>query len=61
MPMESDYHTMNGWALERLEHIPAEGETFSDDLFTVTVEQVDDQKVTKMLVRIGASSSAQGE
>jgi putative hemolysin len=48
---ESDFNTMNGWALEMLEHIPSVGESFTYDRLTVTVEEMDDQKVTKLLVK----------
>lgn len=47
---ESSYNTMNGWALEKLEHIPEAGESFACGLLTVTVEQMDDQRVTLLLV-----------
>lgn len=47
---DSDYNTMNGWALERLEHIPEVGENFTCGLLTVTVEEMDDQRVTQLLV-----------
>ncbi|MEG0854486.1 MAG: hemolysin family protein [Angelakisella sp.] len=48
---DSSYNTMNGWALERLEHIPEAGEAFNCGLLTVTVEEMDDQRVTQLLVR----------
>lgn len=47
---DSDYNTMNGWALERLEHIPEVGENFTCGLLTVTVDEMDDQRVTQLLV-----------
>ena len=48
---ESDYNTMNGWALEQLEHIPEVGESFTYDMLTVTVEEMDDQRITKLKVK----------
>ncbi len=48
---ESNYNTMNGWALEQLEHIPQVGETFTYDMLTVTVEEMDDQRITKLKVK----------
>ena len=48
---ESDFNTMNGWALEMLEHIPESGESFTYDSLTVTVKEMDDQRVTKLLVQ----------
>ena len=42
---------MNGWALEMLEHIPEAGESFVYDCLAVTVKEMDDQRVTKLLVQ----------
>jgi len=50
---ESDFNTMNGWALEMLEHIPQPGESFTYDRLTVTVKEMDDQRVTKLVVKEG--------
>ncbi len=47
---ESSYSTMNGWALERLEHIPEINETFSYDIFNVTIKEMDDQRITLLSV-----------
>ena len=47
---ESDFNTMNGWALEMLEHIPEVEEAFTYGPLTVTVKEMDDQRVTKLLV-----------
>lgn len=49
---ESDFNTMNGWALEMLEHIPQVGESFTYDRLAVTVKEMDDQRVTKLLVKL---------
>mgnify|MGYP002471357190 FL=1 len=49
---ESDFNTMNGWALEKLEHIPQAGEQFSYGRLTVTVKEMDDQRVTKLLAEL---------
>lgn len=47
---DSSYITMNGWALECLEHIPAIGETFKSGILTVAVEEMEEQRVTKLRV-----------
>ena len=47
---ESDYNTMNGWVLEQLEHIPQVGESFDYGMLHVTVEEMDDQRITKLRV-----------
>lgn len=52
---ESGYNTMNGWALEMLEHIPEVGESFRCGLLTVTVKEMDDQRITKLLVEKGTA------
>ncbi len=49
---ESDFNTMNGWALEMLEHIPEAGESFTCQRLAVTVKEMDDQRVTKLTVKL---------
>ena len=49
---ESDFNTMNGWALEMLEHIPKAGESFACQRLAVTVKEMDDQRVTKLTVKL---------
>lgn len=58
---ESDFNTMNGWALEMLEHIPEVDESFTYGQLTVTVREMDDQKVTKLLVKKEALPEAEAE
>ena len=43
---------MNGWALEMLEHIPKAGESFACQRLAVTVKEMDDQRVTKLTVKL---------
>ncbi len=49
---DSDFSSAAGWALECLEHIPAPGESFDFDNLHVTVEEMDDNRILSMLVRI---------
>ena len=42
---EGDFETVAGWALERLGHIPAVGETFEVDGFTVEIIGMDNLKI----------------
>ena len=49
---ESDFNTMGGWALEMLERIPQEGDSYRYDRFTVTVTQVEDQRIIKLRVHL---------
>lgn len=47
---ESDYSTVSGWALEMLEHIPQAGESFTHEQLKVTVLEVEDQRILRLLV-----------
>ncbi len=47
---ESDYNTVSGWTLEQMEHIPQVGETFTYENLRVTVEEMDEQRITKLKV-----------
>ncbi len=44
--------SVSGWVLERLEHIPAQGEQFSFENLDVTVTQVDEQRINKITVHV---------
>jgi len=48
--LDSDYSTVSGWALEELEHIPQEGESFVSKGLKVTVLEVEDQRILRLLV-----------
>lgn len=52
---ESDYNTVNGWALEQLERIPDEGDAFSLDGLTCTVKEMDGQRIKTLLVRLDSA------
>lgn len=47
---EDDYDTMNGWALSMMDHIPKVGESFEAGLMSVTILEMDEQKITKMRI-----------
>lgn len=47
---EDDYDTMNGWALSMLDHIPKVGESFEAGQMSVTILEMDEQKITKMRI-----------
>jgi len=47
---ESDYNTVSGWTLEQVEHIPQIGESFTYQNLKVTVTEMDEQRITKLLV-----------
>ena len=44
--------SVSGWVLERLEHIPTQGEQFSFENLDVTVTQVDEQRINKITVHV---------
>ncbi|MDI6856971.1 MAG: hemolysin family protein [Dehalococcoidia bacterium] len=48
---EGRYETIAGYVLERLGHIPREGETVSGDGFTMVVSKMDGVKVERVLIR----------
>lgn len=47
---ESEYNTISGWTLEMMEHIPQVGESFTFRNLTVVVEEMDEQRITKLRV-----------
>lgn len=49
---ESDYSTVGGWVLEKLEHLPEAGEQVTYKNMTVTVLQVEEQRILKVLVQL---------
>jgi putative hemolysin len=48
-PMDGEFHTAAGLALERLARIPSEGDRFEYDGWTVEVIDMDDKRVDKLL------------
>ena len=47
---ESDYNTVSGWTLEQVEHIPSVGEEFTYENLHVTVKEMEEQRITKLIV-----------
>ena len=47
---EGDFETVAGWALERLGHIPTEGETFDADNVSVDIIEMDNLKIEGLRV-----------
>lgn len=50
--LESSSHTLGGWVFEMFERIPTVGESFEYESLTVTVRQVENRRIRKVLVRI---------
>ena len=47
---EGDFETVAGWALERLGHIPAQGETFEADDVAGEIIEMDNLKIERLLL-----------
>lgn len=49
LPLQDDHAmTVSGWILDKLERLPESGETFEIDGLTVTVQQVQEQRILKI-------------
>ena len=48
--LESNHTSCGGWALEALGHIPQAGEAFQFKSMTLTIQEMDDQRVKKLSV-----------
>lgn len=48
--IDSDSNTMGGWAMDMFGRIPDVGDSFQENAFTVTVKEVGDQRIVKLLV-----------
>ncbi len=46
---ESEYTTVGGWAIEMLEGFPEEGASFSYENLTVTIDTIEDHRITKLI------------
>ncbi len=53
---KSSSNSIGGWALEMLEHIPELGESFQYEHLTITVNELEDQRITKLTVQLGEVS-----
>ena len=49
---DTEYTTVGGWAMEMLDKLPDEGDTFTYDRLTVTVTEVDDKRVESLRVEV---------
>ena len=45
---ESEYTTVGGWAIEMLDGFPEEGASFKYENLTVTIESIEDHRITKL-------------
>ena len=58
---EGDFETVAGWALERLGHIPAAGETFEADGLAVEIIEMDNLKIETLRLTKNRQTSADGD
>lgn len=49
---ESEYTTVGGWAIEMLDGFPEEGASFTYENLTVTIETIEDHRITKLSVTV---------
>ena len=49
---ESTYHTLGGWIFESIERVPSNGEQFDYVNLTLTVTEVENRRIRKVLVKI---------
>ncbi len=49
---ETEYDTMGGWAIERLDRFPVAGDHFVYDIFDVTVLEAEAMRVDKLRVKV---------
>ena len=48
---ESEFASVGGWALEQLGHIPTAGESFEADGISVTIDEMEEQRIVKLTLR----------
>lgn len=49
---ETEYTTVGGWAIEMLEGFPEEGATFNYENISVTIETIEDHRITKLTATV---------
>ncbi len=54
---ESEYTTVGGWAIENLECLPHVGDSFTFDNMIVTVREVDDLRILKLVIEVHADEN----
>lgn len=53
---ESEYTTVGGWAIEMLDGFPTDGAVFEFKNLTVTIDRIEDHRITKLTVSVDTSS-----
>ncbi len=57
---EADSNTVGGWAMERFGRIPEVGDSFQWQNILVTVLEIDEQRIVKLLLEIGEEEEEAG-
>jgi len=50
-PDDGDFHTLAGFALYKLKHLPVVGETFQHDIWSFEVIDMDGRRIDKILAK----------
>lgn len=58
---KSNSKSVSGWVFEEFEHIPTVGETFTYENLTITVKELDDQRITKLIVTVAPTEEEKEE
>ena len=49
---DADYPSVGGWVTDVMEHIPDAGETAESGIFRITVSEVNEQTVEKVIIEV---------
>ena len=55
---KSSSNSVSGWAFETFEHIPEIGESFTYEDLTVTVKELEEQRITKLVVTVSPHTNS---
>lgn len=55
---KSSSNSVSGWAFETFEHIPEIGESFTYEDLTVTVKELEEQRITKLVVTVSPHANS---
>ena len=51
--LETDAATVGGWAIEMLEKVPEEGDSFEYKNLKVTVSKTEDRRLLEVIIEVG--------
>lgn len=50
--IDGKYYSVGGWILEQIERIPQKGETFQTEDLTITVQDIEEQRIKKVKIKV---------